>query len=321
MTLELLVEPASPSQDGLLLATVACGDAFFGDWERYSLPSWERYARRWGYGLAVLKASRLPVDANVAWNKFLLPMLAREELGHLGSALVLDADQVFSPVAPQINGEISEGEYGLVRDADFSGASQEEGKLLSFLRRSAIDPRYPLDSVSLMTEADWLTGDFVDLGGHLPVSSGFILVPPGRVDHLASLTRFILDPEAEWDGGGGDQMIATRELQSVPHRMLDRRWQGIWPAIMARRFAFLYFAAPVEKRVAAGAIISALLDHWCLHFSTSWPEKQYWHVDWMDLWDQHIPAAETEELEEYLRATIVPREYGRLAAPDVRMIE
>ncbi len=321
MTLELLVEPDSRIGGGLTLMTVACGDAFFGDWQRYSLPSWERYARGWGYGLAVLKASRLPADANVAWNKFLLPMLARDELGHLGSALVLDADQVFSPVAPQIHGQVSEDEYGLVRDADFSGASQEAGKLLSFLRRCAIDSRYPLDSVSLMTEADWSSGDFVDLDGHLPISSGFILVPAGRVDHLASLTRFLLDPEAAWDGGGGDQMIATRELQSVRHRMLDRRWQGIWPAIMARRFAFLYFEAPVEERIAAGAIMSALFDHWCLHFSTSWPEKQYWRVDWMNLWDRHIPAAETEELKEYLRATIVPREYGRLFAPDTRMIE
>lgn len=318
--LELLVRPVDGVGAPLVLATVACGDEFFADWERFSLPNWERYARRHGYGLAVLRSSRLPGDVHVAWNKFLMPQLVRDELGFVGATLVLDADQVLSPVAPGLDAEAAADGYGLVRDSDFSGISQDVAKRLSFLRRHTIDVNYPLDSVSLMTEEDWVSGGFVDLGGRLPVSSGFIVVPSALVDEFAALTRFVMDPEAAWDGGGGDQLIASRELQAGPHRMLDRRWQGIWPAIMAQRYASLYLEAPVPERVAAAAIASALLDHWCVHFSISWPEKQYWKVDWMRYWDEHIDVKATQELTDYLHSSVRPREYGRIRPPEVGMV-
>jgi hypothetical protein len=90
---------------------------------------------------------------------------------------------------------------------------------------------------------------------------------------------------------------------------------------MAERFAILFLDAPVPERIAAGAIVSTLFDSWCLHFSTSWPEKQYWQVDWLGLWDLHLSQAQTRELEEYLRTPITPQKYGRLSAPDVRLIQ
>ena len=318
---ELLIEPRVGVGSGLVLASVVCGDAYFADWERYSLPSWERYASRCGYGLAVLTSSRLPGDANVAWNKFLLPSLVRDELRLGGGTLVLDADQVFSPVAPDLDDAAAAAGYGLIRNASFSSDSQETGKLVSFLRHTAIDENYPLDSMSLMRADDYVSGRLVTMGGRLPVSSGFMLVPSAQTDHLAALTRFGNDPLAGWDGGGGDASIATRELQAVPHQMMDERWQGIWPAMMAQRFAHLYFEAPVPERVAAAALVSSLLTTWCIHFSTSWPEKQYWTVDWMHLWDEYFSVAETAELGEYLRRSVEPRSYGRIFAPDFPMVQ
>jgi hypothetical protein len=73
--------------------------------------------------------------------------------------------------------------------------------------------------------------------------------------------------------------------------------------------------------VAQSALASALMSHWCIHFSTSWPEKQFWKVDWMEYWDQHIPERETQEFVEYLHSDLVPQEYGRIVAPEVIMLQ
>ena len=318
MTLRLLLEPRSAGAESLILTVVACGADYLRDWERLALPSWERYAERQGYGLAVLSETRLPADANVAWNKFILPRLVRDELGHPGNVLVLDADQAISPLAPAI--DTTADSYGLVALEEWTDETVRNRKLTGFLRRSFIDADYPLDSVLIMSRQDWEDGQLLDLGGALPISSGFMLVPPNLVDEFAGLVEFVFDPDAAWDGGGGDQIFASRELQKRRHHFLDRRWQGIWPSIMSDRYPSLYFELPVPVRTAQAAVASALFDHWCIHFATSWPEKQFWGVDWLSYWDERFGRERTDELNAYHASAVSPRSYGRLPAPEVRLI-
>ncbi len=319
MTLEILLEPRADASQAVVLATVACGDAYYEQWRRYSLPSWDRFAHRFGYGIAVLRETLLPADVSVGWNKFLLPEALGAEHGHDGATVVLDADQVFSPIAPPLR--LSDDEFGLVHIEEWTDRTTSANKIMSFLRRRFVDASFPLDSILLMTPEDWRSGRLLDLGGSLPISSGFIVTPHSRAGDLAALTDFALDPEAAWDGGGGDQQFASRELQKAPHHFLDRRWQGIWPSIMAEQHPLLYSEAPVSREVAAEAIVSALVSHWCIHFATSWPEKEYWQVDWTARWEAFLDESETLALQDYLASEVPARSYSRIVAPDIRLVE
>ena len=319
MDLEVVLEASQHGGESLMLATVACGDEYHRTWQRFAQPNWERFAARHGYGLAVLRETLFPPKVAYGWNKFVLPKSVRDRLGHEGHVLVLDADQSFSPIAPPI--ELAPDVYGLVPLEAWTDDTVRNRKLTGFLRRQFLDSDYPLDSVLIMSADDWEAGGLLDLAGQLPISSGFMLIPPGLIDDLAGLAEFAYHPDAAWDGGGGDQIFASRELQQRPHRFLDRRWQGIWPNIMSDRYPALYFDAPVAYVEAQRSIASALFDHWCIHFATSWPEKQYWQVDWMAYWDERLGVRETDLLNEYLAADVTPRSYGRLAAPDIALIQ
>ena len=316
MALKRLLEPSEGSS--LMMAVVACGADYYSAWERFSLPNWQRFAQRHGYGIAVLTDSRLESRDHVAWNKFLLPRIVREECGHGGSVLVLDADQVFSPIAPPLTGTADA--FGLVAVDSWDSSTVLTKKLMSFLRKHFIDSNYPLDSALVMSKSDYERGEILGLDGHLPISSGFVLVPPALADDFAAIASRVDDPLAGWDGGGGDQTIATLELQQRRHYFLDRRWQAIWPDIMAQHYASLYMDAPVSHSAAQAALASALFGCWCIHFATSWPEKQYWEVDWLNYWDEKIGPELGRGLGEYLEATVLPKSYGRIYPPDTKLV-
>ena len=308
--------PSAP----LVLATVVCGEQYAKEWHRNSLPSWERYAANYGYGIFALQRSQLPADVHPGWNKFLLPELVMEELGRPLTTLVLDADQVFSPIAPPLEPGLRDTGYGLTI-LDHGPAAVDRRKVLSFLRRARVDPSFPLDSIAVARANDWGANlDLVDLGGRLPISSGFIAVPSSLASDFAVLATFARDKDAAWDGGGGDQTIASRELQRREHYELDPRWQVIWPHVMAERFPSLYHDAPVSRERAASAIVDSLHSAYCVHFATSWPEKDFWAVDWMDEWDRRFTSEETDELRRYLASSVEPRAYGRIAPPEIRLI-
>ena len=316
----MILSPKPVSHMELVLATVVCGEQYAAEWERYSLPSWERFATNYGYGIFALHQTRLPADVHPAWNKFLLPELVNEAIGGQVTTLVLDADQVFSPIAPPLDPELRDDGYGLTIE-DHGPAAVDRRKLLSFLRRTRVDSGFPLDSVAVARASDWGTNPaLVDLGGRLPISSGFIAVPSNLASDFASLASSARERDAAWDGGGGDQTIASRELQRREHYELDARWQVIWPYVMAERYPSLYRDAPVSSDRAASAIVDALHAAYCIHFATSWPEKDFWAVEWMDEWDGRFTSEETDELRQYLASSVEPRAYGRIAPPSVRLI-
>lgn len=316
----IFISPKSGSHAPLVLATVVCGEQYAKEWQRYSLPSWERYAANYGYGIFALQRSQLPADVHPGWNKFLLPELVMEELSRPLTTLVLDADQVFSPIAPPLEPELRDTGYGLTIE-DHGPAAVDRRKLLSFLRRARVDSGFPLDSVAVARASDWgANPELVDLGDRLPISSGFIAVPASLISDFSALATSAREEDAAWDGGGGDQTIASRELQRREHYELDPRWQVIWPYLMAEQYPSLYHDAPVSRARAASAIVDALHAAYCVHFATSWPEKDFWAVEWMDEWDRRFTHGETDELRRYLVSAVEPRAYGRIAPPEVRLI-
>ncbi len=302
-----------------MLATVACGDEYHRTWQRFAQPNWERFAARHGYGLTVLRETLFPPRrSRTDGTSSLYQSRCEIDLDTKVMSSCWMLTRVSHRSHPPI--ELAPDVYGVVQLEAWTDDTVKYRKLTGLLRRRFLDSDYPLDSGLIVSAEDWEAGGLLDLAGQLPISSGFVLIPSGLIDDLAGLAEFAYHPDAAWDRGDGDQIFASRELQQRPHRFLDRRWQGIWPSIMLDRFPAHYFDAPVAYVEAQKSIVSALFDHWCIHFATSWPEKQYWQVDWMAYWDERLGVRETDLLNEYLAADVTPRSYGRLAAPDMALI-
>lgn len=194
---------------------------------------------------------------------------------------------------------------------------------LAFLRRTYIDADFPLDSIVHLTEEHWTKGEIIPSNGHRPFGAGFVVVPASRAEQFSELLRHADSNFARQSGnpGGGDQLIMIRELSLSPHYLLDRRWQVIWPEYIAEHRPDLYARRPVSRSEAALAVASAMFSAWCIHFATSWPEKQYWSADWESAWAHHFGGINQSRFRDYRCEQFPPVDYGRILSPNVRMID
>lgn len=306
----------------VVLAAVVDGVKFYSTWQKYALPSWKAFAQRHGYCLVTASNVKLGGGLYPGWAKVLLPQAVTDILGEDSVTVVLDADQAFSPLAPPIElVELSE-DFGFV-PLSLDNPSTHSFRNLAFLRRTYLDTEFPLDSILHCTEKHWSDGELIASNGHQPFSAGFVAVPAGRSDAFAELLNYAHSSSAKHSGnpGGGDQLVMIRELSTLPHYLLDRRWQVIWPEYMAEHRPDLYARAPLSQREAALAVATALFSSWCLHFSTSWPEKEYWGVSWESAWIEYYGHIDAGALLAYRNESIDPVAYGRVKPPDARLVE
>ena len=281
-----------------VLVTAAVGGDYFARWKRRSWPSWKAFADRHGFGILCLEESLVGEAAHPGWNKFKL----LNELGgwvpddaHL---VIMDADQIISPLAPDLSGAFTEKKIGVVPQN--YGRYQ---KILSFLRRAHLDPEYPLDSMLLEGPG------FPDF-----YSAGLITVPAANRSDLAEFSVYgPEDPSSEIDGGG-DQMPFLNFLSTRKIHLLPTEWQGIWPQILATRYPFLYLSR--DKELSSFALASALTEFHCVHFSTTWPEKDFWDIEFQPAWEALFPSTNgATSLKDYITSAVKPVFYGQLKPP------
>jgi len=294
-----------------VLLTVAAGDDYFERWRQASLPSWRRFAERHDYQILALKKSLVAADAHQGWNKFAVLGFLENEVEADADLVVLDADQVFSPIAPALEDFFSSQQIGVV--PELFGPDR---KLLSYLRKAHLNSNYPLDSSLLASPMSFKTfSGFEEISTLRFFSAGFFTVPPSK---RAALIDFALwgpaDPVSLLDGGG-DQMPFLKFLATQNVLELDNKWQGIWPNILAARYSFLY--ARRDRKLATLALASALADFHCIHFSTTWPEKDFWGLDLLAAWDTLYPPLRDGDLDiyDYLSSEVKPKLYGQIDRP------
>jgi hypothetical protein len=295
-----------------ILLTVAAGDDYFDRWSSASLPSWQRFAEQHDYQIMALRKSQVASDAHLGWNKFAVLGLLENEVSSDANLVVLDADQVFSPIAPSLGDVFSSQQIGVV--PQLFGLDR---KHLSFLRKAHLSVDYPLDSSILATPGSFKNiPGFEDLSSVRFYSAGFFTVPPSKRAELIDFASWgPADPVSLLDGGG-DQMPFLKFLATQKVLQLDNKWQGIWPEILAARYSFLF--ARRDRDIAVYALASALAEFHCIHFSTTWPEKDFWGLDVLAAWDRIYPALEDFDtnLIDYLNSDVTPKLYGQIERPN-----
>lgn len=304
----MFFETGSPGAK-VALITAAVGERYLNNWKQFSLPSWFRYAERNEYQILALTSALTNEDtSHFGWNKFLMFSEIENYVGDDCTLVLLDADQVISPLAPGLDEYLGIQALGVVRD---SVGNPFERRLLSFLRKSHLDPRYPLDSLLLADREEMIANLRTMENLNEIYSSGFVIVPPlfrGVLHRFA--TESISASLLEEIDGGGDQFPFNSLVSSLPKYELDERWQGIWPFILSSNFPHLYRSR--DAREGSMAVATAMLNYFCIHFSTTLPEKDFWMLDHLKAWDEIFPLVEDLSLESYLSQEISPKSYGQI---------
>ena len=293
-----------------LLVTAAVGDEYFGKWKKNSLPNWTAYADRYGFGIIALRFSLVGEESHLGWNKFKLVKFLEAETSAEKHLVILDADQILSPLAPDLSGWFGTSKLGVVPEN--YGRFQ---RLLSYLRRAHLDATYPLDSYLLRDpDIDLANGQMNELSSLDFFSAGLIVVPSSERGELSAFSEYGPNDPASAVDGGGDQIPFLKYLNGRDIQLLPAEWQGIWPQIMATRYPFLYSSK--DLGLAGFALASALTEFHCIHFSTTWPEKQFWDVSFEDEWNIMFPELPgSPDLKKYMDSRISPKFYGQIQPP------
>lgn len=300
----------------VLLSAVVIGSTYRSTWEKYSLPSWLRYCYRQGFSLAIVTEVDSSIEVKPTWYKYLVPSALDNTAISYDYLAIIDADQIISPIAPSLLESCEPKSIGIVPMIPNVEQTLTARKLISFFRNVHLDSSYPLDSTMVgLQQGDGQFG-FNPFIGTTEISTGFYLVPKSMVTLFEKI--FILSKKAGEFTGGGDQLLASREIFKVGHHFIDSRWQGIWPDIMATNYSNFY--AGCSSSDGAFGVAASLVNYYCIHFATSWPEKDFWELDSLDAFDQIIPKERQAELVRYLSEYIDPKSYGRLSPPSKKLL-
>lgn len=290
----------------LQIVTAAIGSDYFRSWKANSFPTWELFASRHGYGIHCLTQQLSVGSSHLGWNKFLALEKVFEQVDESVTVLLLDADQVISPLAPEVPTSSLDGSLGVIPEDPLS-----ERKILSFVRRSFLDPNFPLDSLAVFEPSD-----FAKLAGreHFArfkfYSSGFVVIPPESRSKVLDFVQNASPTEFKDLDDEGDQYAFIEFVNGSDYVELSREWQGIWPNILARDYPFLYKNR--DRNLAKEAIAAAMLRFHIIHFSTSLPEKDFWELDALAGWSTLFENCGGVDLEEYMSRSLDPKAYGRL---------
>ena len=290
-----------------LLVTVATGKNYLERWKTNALPSWTAYADAHNFGIMALSESLVADDAHAGWNKFKMLARLKTQISADTDLVIMDADQIISPLAPDLTGFFAEKKFGVV--PEHYGRYQ---KLLSFLRQAHLDPQYPLDSYLLATpEMSYRETEFTELQSLQFYSAGLIIVPSSLRDSLEAFSDYGPEDKSARLDGGGDQIPFLKFLSRNSIHPLPAQWQGIWPQILAVRYPFLYVNP--DRKLAAYALASSLAEFHCVHFSTTWPEKDFWDIDFRSAWSEIFESDLNRiSLREYIESSVTPKIYGQI---------
>lgn len=266
------------------LVTTAVGEHYFNKWEKYSLPSWERYARKYGLAIVVIKSRLIGgVESeakNAAWDKLLAPQAVGKIFPMIEKICLLDTDIVISFSAPNVFCFSKRGSYAVVsQERNLPFLIKDVRARIEVLRRRFYSADYPLNSILRASAEDAFR--LQGLPSHNDYfCSGLILLDNSIFDDLANCHSSVAVGDA-LSSTAWEEPFVNDWIQSRSHSWMPYEFQAIWLFEMAWFFPHLY---TIEKslshnREVAEILASVLLNRHFLHFAGSWFESEAWEND------------------------------------------
>lgn len=262
------------SADNWILTT-AIGGEYFDDWRRNVQPSWDRYAREHGAGIAVATGDLFTRDQtalNGAWQKLLAPSALRDFLCRDVRFALLDTDVVISSGAPSIFDAVERGRIGVVSHAP-NECELRLANRVAMLRKTFLDPSFPLSS--LLNATPQQVFEWAGIPPHDMYFCAGVIV--GETDSHADLfAKWYDEAPASVDYvniGALEEVWLNHCVQSRDDvQWLEYRWQALWIYEVAEFFPFLYGAGQ-NSDTAQWCLAASLLRNHFVHLSGRWESR------------------------------------------------
>ena len=300
--MKILVEPGASKN---ILATIAIGDEYFNSWQKYALPTWEKYCETYDLGLVVfdkdLVSKEDPFWKKATWQKMLIADTLHKSSLQIENVCFLDSDMLINFFAPNIFDEYNAEKIGLVSLRNgLPQPIQPTLRRMAFMRHTYYDDKYPLDSALFMKPTQIFEYH------NLPVQEDFAcmgLIVFNVENHRKIMKAWFekYDRNVESLTNGGDQSHMNYEIQNWGKVVwLNYKYQAIWTYEMAWKYPFLYDYGRGNERLIKECVESSLFTNYFLHFAGSWQESEMWKIE--DILDKD----KQDFLEKYYRYLEVP---------------
>ena len=88
------------------IVTIAIGDRYYNEWEKYAKPSWVLYCERYDLGLLVVKNDLIKKEhkswKKPTWQKLLIGSSVKNMDINISNICYLDTDIIINPLSPNI---------------------------------------------------------------------------------------------------------------------------------------------------------------------------------------------------------------------------
>ncbi len=261
------------------IVTIAIGDKYLTDWEKFALPFWTSYCKKYGLGLIVICEDLIELGSvpwkKATWQKFLIGDYAKKHFPHIERICYLDTDILISPLAPNVFDFHQDGSMSLV--SLFHGLPYNRTatiEKLTWFRNQSSAGSYPLDSAIYMGITD-----LFNYHGLAPqddyACAGMFIMDTSIHSRAMQQFFFTIDSNVHTITNGGDQTHFNYLTQSnFLINWISYKFQSIWSYEAANYYPSVFFDRDSDHTYLS--IQNALVNNYFLHFAGGWSECQQW---------------------------------------------
>lgn len=310
--MKIIIEPGKSKN---VIATVAIGNKYYEPWEKYALPSWKKYCKRYDLGLIVFETDLIPTTdkfwKKATWQTMLIADTLKKNLPSISNVCYLDTDILISINAPNVFDFYDPSTIGLVSlRKNLPYPYDIILRQVAFLRNKYYDSKYPLDSALFISVEDLYKFH------NLPVQEdecccGFYVF---NIENHAKILKSSFekyDSSVQSITAGGNQTHFNYEVQSnCKISWLDYRFQAIWLFEMVWKYPFLYNFGRDNKELIKECIEASLFTNYFLHFAGIWHESEMWNME--GILDNIEVEKRFEDFNTYLKVPVTGKPIGQV---------
>jgi hypothetical protein len=265
------------------IITIAIGNKFFNDWNKYAKPLWKKYCTNHSLGLIVVTKDLIDKKnkywKKATWQKMLLGSFFKNTNIKINNICYLDTDILVNPNAPNIFNFHDSNKISLISQVNNLPYNLDLiRRTISFNRKFFYCKKYKLDS-SLFMNIEQIY-KFHNLKPQKDFAcAGVIVFNLKKFSPVMKEWFFKYKKNIKTLSGGGDEPIFNYEMFNTKKvKLLDYKFQALWIYEMAFKYKFLYEYKTKKNAIIKKCIESSLENSYFLHFAGSWYEGQMWKI-------------------------------------------
>ena len=313
-----IIIPPSDSQS--IIATIAIGQSYFDNWEKFAKPLWERYCKRHQLGLIVFDQDLIgkenPLWKKPTWQKMLIGDALKVKLPSIQNVCYLDTDILINPFSPNVFDSYDPNSIGMVSlRKNLPYPYENTIRRLAFLRNRYYDNDYPLDSALFVSVEDLYKFHGISVQADEACAGFYVFNVEKHSEFLKSIFQKY-DNNIESITGGGDQTHFNYEIQkNCKVSWLDYRFQAIWVFEMAWKYPFLYDFARNNNELIKECVEASLFTNYFLHFAGLWDESNMWMVG--GVLENNNMLDQFNKFSDYLKIPVTGKPKGQIKPKDI----